>query len=51
MKQILMKQKALLGRVTRWEDSGVREPRRPAPPFAPSLRVYGDGLVFWVVTG
>ena len=51
---VLTKQEILLGKGTRVEGSRVREPRRTALLLchvAHSLRVYGDGVRFWVVSG
>ena len=48
---VLTKQEILLGRDTWAESRRIREPRRTALPMACSLRFYGDGINFWVVSG
>ena len=48
---VLTKQEILLGRDTWAESRRIREPRRTALPMACSLRFYGPGINFWVVSG
>ena len=45
---MLTKQETLLGRGAQAESRKVREPRRTAVLVARSLRVYGDGVSFWL---
>ena len=47
----LTKQETLLRMGTRGENSRAREPRRTALHVACSLRFYGNGVSFWVVSG
>ena len=48
---MLTKQEILLGKGTRVESRGVREPRRTALPRGSQSQFYGDGISFQVVFG
>ena len=47
---MLTEQEVLLGKGPRAESSQLREPRGLLCPMAHSLRFYGEGISFWVVS-
>ena len=48
---MLTKQDILLGTGAQMESRGLRGPRRTALNETSSVRFYGDGVRFWVISG